>query len=93
MSYSFLIKTPTKAQAVEQVAAKFEQIAVTQSCHHQDRQQALAAATAFINLLPDDPAKDVSVSVSGSLSGVWERGELIAMTAAQLSLNASLVAR
>lgn len=92
MSYSFQAKGTTKAEAIAAVAAKLAEVVAQQPVHAADKDQALAAATAFINLLPDDGEKDVSVSVGGSLG--WN--DLPAeqnITSAQVSTYASLVKR
>ena len=54
------------------------------------RDQAQATAFAFVDCLVDDEAKDISVSVNGSLS--WA-GDDSAITGASVSVNAYLVQR
>lgn len=93
MSYSFQIRAANKAAAKAAVAAKFDQTAGTQACHARDKVQALAAADAFIDLLTDDESKDVSVTMSGSLSGQWQGSDVTSISSANLSVTAYQVNR
>jgi len=68
MSYSFSVRGVDKGHTKDHVAAELLRVVATQPMHHRDSQLALAAATAFIDLLHDDATKDISVTVSGSLS-------------------------
>jgi hypothetical protein len=52
-----------------------------------------AAAAAFINLLPDDEAKDVSVSVSGWVQWTGTYPDSHVLCGASCSVSASLVKR
>jgi len=65
MSYSFSIQAPTKAAAKDAVAAKFEEVIAAQPIHARDKAAALANANAVIDLLMDDGAREISVSVNG----------------------------
>lgn len=92
MSYSFQARGKTKEETIAVVATKLAEVVAQQPVHAADKDQALAAATAFINLLPEDGEKDISVSVSGSLG--WK--DLPAeqnITSAQVSTYAGLVKR
>ena len=93
MSYSFGVIKPTKEEAIEAVAVELDKVVATQPIHALDRDQALAAAGAFVRMLPDDPAKDVNVSVSGSVSwqGVYPDSHTI--SGANVSVSASLWTR
>ncbi len=68
MSYSFNVVAATKEEAKERVAAEFQQVVEYPPTHAKDREQALAAANALIDLLEDDSTKNLSASVSGWLS-------------------------
>lgn len=67
MSYSFSIRAATKAAAIAAAAVKLDEVVAQQPVHKVDRDQALAAVEAFVNILPDDEARDVSLSVHGSV--------------------------
>lgn len=90
MSYSFSIRVATKTEAKQALAARFDaDVVAHQLVHKRDRDQALAAAGAFIDLLDDDDTKDVVVSMHGSLS--WADGERI--TGASVGVSAGLAVR
>lgn len=93
MSYSFGIRAATKALALEAVAAKLQEVATAQQCHQRDQQQALQAAQSFINLLPDDESKDVSVTMSGYLTGAWQGSDVVEISGAAVNVSAGLVQR
>lgn len=67
MSYSFTVRAATKVEAKEKVAAELAKVVETQPIHARDQQQAEAAASAFVDLLPEDDTQDVTVSVHGSI--------------------------
>lgn len=72
MSYSFSVKAATKAEAKEAVAKYFDEPVIAhQPVHTRDRAAVLANASAVIDLLADDEAKDVQVSCNGYISGNW----------------------
>lgn len=93
MSYSFQVRAATKAQAIAAVAAKLAETEAAQPAHSIDRAHAEAAATAFINLLPDDEEQDVAVTVSGWVSGQWQGNEITSLTGANITVTAGLAAR
>lgn len=78
MSYSFQVRGSTKAEAIEKVKAEMAKVVEVQPVHAADQAQAVAAAESFVALLPDDDARDVTVSLSGSVSssatGLWSGG-------------------
>lgn len=78
MSYSFSSQAATKAEVLKKVAAEFDHVVGQQPVHAADKEQVLAAVTAFVNLLRDDETLDVIVSVTGSIyvpeSGVQNAG-------------------
>lgn len=51
MSYSFAITGASKAEAAAKVASEFDQVVANQPSHATDKDGAVAAANAFINLL------------------------------------------
>jgi hypothetical protein len=92
MSYSFQVKTGTKAEAKAAVEAAFDAVVAQQSIHKRDRDAALATANAMIDLLVDDPDLWVSVSVNGYVS--WRTpvyDENSELQGASVSVSASLV--
>ena len=93
MSYSFNVLAANKAEAKEKVAAKMAEVAQNQPCHAHDQAQACAAADAFIDLLPDDAEKTLSVSVNGSLGWSGAYGDGHTFTSASFSVSAYMVAR
>jgi|InoplaM3SPM_1038593.scaffolds.fasta_scaffold53306_1 hypothetical protein len=93
MSYSFTVKASTKSEAKSAVAAKMAEVAEQQSAHARDRDQAVAAASAFIDQLADDESKDVAVSLSGYLSWTGAQGGDMRVTGATVSVGAHLVDR
>ena len=69
MSYSFSFTAASKSEAKERVATELDKVVESQPMHAADREQAAAAADAFIDLVPepkDDQA--IYVSMSGSVS-------------------------
>lgn len=91
MSYSFSIKAPNKADAKAAVDGAFRAVVDSQPIHARDRDAALAAAGAMIDLLVDAPGMQISVSVNGYVS--WRDGRTEAdLIGAAVSVSASLVA-
>jgi predicted RNase H-like HicB family nuclease len=93
MSYSFVVKAATKAEAYDACVAKMDETVAQQSCHAADRDQALANAKAAIELLPEDADRDVTVSMNGYLSGTWSGNDVTEVTGVNISASAGLVAR
>lgn len=92
MSYSFIVRAVDKSEAAHQVAAELDKVVASQSIHKADRDQALAAAVAFIGILPDDDTKAVQVSVHGSVGWSGDQ-ESPTLTNASFGVSASLVAK
>jgi hypothetical protein len=88
MSYSFQVTGATKAEALDKVAEALHATVVAQSVHAADAVQAQAAADAFVGILADDDARDVGVSMNGSL---WQSDQGVQQ--ASVTVAASLVAR
>lgn len=93
MSYSFSIRAASKAEAKDQVAAKMAGVVESQAVHAKDRDQAVAAASAFIDVLDDDESKDVTVSMNGYLSGNWAGSDLTSFTGASVSVSVGLTVK
>lgn len=75
MSYVFSVRAATAALAMAAVAAKFDEVVTSQPIHAADREQAQAAAEAFIGLVPLPEGREYTVSVSGSVGKVYFDGE------------------
>ncbi|HKX44619.1 MAG TPA: hypothetical protein VJO99_25905 [Burkholderiaceae bacterium] len=92
MSYSFTVRGADKAAVALLVTAELDKVVASQTVHKADRNQAEAAAIAFIGVLPDDDTQDIQVSMNGSVS--WsglDDAQLV--TSAQVSVSASHVKR
>ena len=94
MSYSFGLRGRTKADVLAKVAIEFDKVVAGQKIHAKDAPDAQAAVTALLSLLPDpaDESKEISLSVSGSVSGEYVDGEPTTLSAVNLSVNAYLTA-
>lgn len=90
MSYSFTVKKATKTEALEAVAIELQRVVESQPSHAIDKDHAMAVATTFVGLLPDDDTKDVWVSVNGSIGwrGTWGVDQVI--TSAGVGVSAQL---
>lgn len=94
MSYSFTVRAATKALAKEMVVAELAKVVASQSPHECDKEQAEAAASAFIDVLDDDMTKDVTVSVHGSVGWVGTWGtDPVSITNASVGVSAGLVTK
>lgn len=93
MSYSFSVRAASKLLAKQLVAAEIDKVVASQPVHSTDKSQALAAADIFIDLLPDDESQDVTVFMSGYLSGRWDKADLVSLSNVSVTVTASLVAK
>lgn len=93
MSYSFGARAASKSAIKVLLATKFAEVLANQPSHAGDMAQAEAAANAFVDVLPDDDTKDVSVSVNGSVGwrGTWGVDHVV--TSANFGVSANLVTR
>jgi len=92
MSYSFGVRAKTKTEAKQLVEIELDKVAAAQACHVRDKAQALAVASAFIDLLADDDTQDVTVSMNGSLTGQWSGSDVTVISGASVSVSAYLAA-
>jgi hypothetical protein len=93
MSYSFNVRAHNKRVAMDKVASAMMQVVATQPVHASDAEQAKAAASAFIDILPAVPDdRDIIVSVNGSLGWAGQLGEH-SFTSAAVSVSAYLTAK
>jgi hypothetical protein len=93
MSYSHGVRAANKAEAKAAIAQKMAETAMQQPCHAADKDQAIAAASAFIDILPDDDSKDVVVSMNGPLSGLWVGHTIERISSSAVSVTACLADR
>ncbi len=91
MSYSFGVRAASKAEAKLKIAAELDKVVASQSIHSRDRDPALAAASAFVDVLKDSDELDVNVSVHGSVS--WNGLDTGEIVGAGVGVTASLVTR
>ena len=89
MSYSFSVCGKNKEEVLNQVRAKMAEVVVGQPIHEKDQAAAVTTAQTFIDMLADDPIRDVYASISGSLSWQGENN----FTGASVNVSASLVVR
>ena len=69
MSYSFNVKAATKGELGVKIQKELADVATSQPVHAADTGQALTAAWSIFSLLQDDPTRDVTASMSGS---IWQ---------------------
>lgn len=67
MSFSFQVRGATKQEVMDLVTAKLTEICKIQADHKLDSGPVLGAVEEFVELLVDDPSKDIQVAVRGSL--------------------------
>jgi hypothetical protein len=88
MSYSFSVSAPSKDEAKTKVRDELVRVTTAQPVHALDSDQAFEAVAAFIELLHDDPTRDVSASISGSISTTDQN-----VTHANVNVTVQLAAR
>jgi len=92
MSYSFNVQAANKAEAKTAAAAKFDEVVASQPVHVADKEAALAAAGAFIDMLTDpDESQIISVSMNGSLG--WNVPDPTSFTGAGVGISAALLSK
>lgn len=90
MSYSFDFTVATKAEAKERVSKEMDEVVRVQQCHARDKVAAVAAAHAFIDILAEEPARDVRVTMHGSVGYQWTATDPYGMLDSTPFSNASL---
>lgn len=91
MSYSFSVRGSNKSEALQKAKDEFDRVVQTQPAHQADRDQAIAATEAFVNVLTDDDTKDIALNVTGSVS--WRDADGKQITSAGVSVWAGLADR
>ena len=92
MSYSFAVRGTTKAEALTKLGQELDKVVVAQPIHSADRQQAYAAAEAFLEIIPPTEGQDFYISVSGSVGWTGD-GNSRVITSAGVSVSASLTTK
>jgi hypothetical protein len=88
MSYSFNVRAASKDEAKSAIAAELDKVVAQQQVHTKDRDAAVAAASAFVDMLGDlAESQQYSVSVNGSLGWRAEND----YTSANVGVSASIV--
>lgn len=67
MSYSFTVKCADKAALKLAVTCELAKVIEAQAVHETDADQAFVTAESFINLMQNDPARDMICLVRGSI--------------------------
>ena len=91
MSYSFSTRGATAEEVLANVAAELDKVVLSQPLHSHDKDQALAAAKAFVEILPAADGHDIHVSMHGSIG--WSQGSSeseMHVTSAGVGVSASL---
>lgn len=83
MSYSLSAQCATKVELETAIRDKLSEVPRTQPVHEADIDQAFNAAKSLMDLMQDDPARDLYCSVAGSL---WKTD----VGVQSVSLNVSL---
>ena len=88
MSYSFNVIRASKADVAMAVCEELDKVNEAQPVHKEDTTEAVDAVKSLIDLMADDPARDIIASVSGS---IWKTDA--GVRSLGLSINLSFVAR
>jgi hypothetical protein len=94
MSYSFTVCGPTKADVLAKIDAELTKVEASQPMHSNDRQQAYAAAEAFLEIVPPSDGREYQVSIHGSIG--WTQhgeGDPNIINGAGVGVSVSLVAK
>lgn len=95
MSYSFNFTAASKSEAKDKAKAELDRVVEQQPIHRNDQAQALAAAQAFIDLVPEpEEGQVVYVNVNGSVGwkGVLGGDGAADISSAAVSVSASVSA-
>lgn len=92
MSYSFTVKASSREKAKAMVAAKLEEVDAHDPAHRMDREQALAAASGYIDVCEaPGPDQHLVVAVHGTLTWV-DAGSGGQVTAVGVGIAVSIIA-
>ena len=84
MSYSIGATSATKAELELAIRDKLAEIPVAQPVHKDDINQAFNAAKSLLDLMQDDPARDLYCFVSGS---IWKKETGVENISLSVSIN------
>ena len=92
MSYSFSVSAATKADAKQKIAEAFDSVVTNQPPHAVDRDAAVTAGGAFVDML-EDPAdgQEIHVSMHGSMG--WRHDAPETFTSAGVGISATVRAK
>ncbi len=93
MSYSQSLKATDKSNAKTVVATFIDTVIASQPAHAIDKDAILSNANNAIDLIADDPDKDIVMSITGYLSGDWSEGNITRVTGVNISFNVNTTAR
>ena len=91
MSYSFGFTATTKEDAKRRATAGMATAVAQQPSHARDFQAAVGAAHGLIDALDVGPGQDVSVSMSGYLTGMWNGADMSQVTGGQISVSVNVI--
>lgn len=92
MSFSFNVTAATKAQAKVRVSEEMAKVLSYCVEHAHDLHAAIAVGHAYIDLLKEDPTKDICVSMYGSLGYTFAPGA-IDISSAGITVSAGHTAK
>lgn len=84
MSYSIGATKATKAELEIAIRDALSEVPKTQSVHEADIDQAFNAAKSLIDLMQDDPVRDLYCSISGS---IWKTDTSIQNVSFNIGVN------
>jgi hypothetical protein len=84
MSYSIGAKSATKEALKTAITDELAKVPASQPVHETDINQAINAAVSLIDLMKDDPARDIRCSVSGS---IWQKDDAIQQVSLNVQVN------
>jgi len=84
MSYSIGAKCATKAELVAAIRDELTVIPNNQPVHLKDIDQAFEAAKSLIDLMSDDPDRDLYCSVAGS---IWDKDGRVEQVSVNVNVN------
>jgi hypothetical protein len=89
MSYSFSVTANTKTDVNQQIREQFDAVVVSQPNHAADKEAAVVAAQAFVELMTEPHAgQEINVAMHGSLS--WRNDNPHQFLDASVSISVSL---
>lgn len=84
MSYSIGAKSATKDVLKKAISDELSNVPAQQPVHKADIDQAFNAAASLIDLMKDDPDRDIRCSVSGS---IWSKEDAVQQVSLNVQVN------